>query len=178
MPHDTAQPAGEQFARLLMKHQPRVYAYVRSMVYIATDADDILQDVAMVAWKRFEDYDTDRPFDLWLFGIARNRVRNYYRAKKSDRLRFSSATLDLLERDAADPSRQVEQSQAALEVCIGKLPDRDNDLIRKRYVPGATNRSVAQELGWTDSKISRHLSRVYAVLLLCIRRRVAEGESA
>lgn len=159
-----------------MKHQPRVYAYVRSMVFIATDADDILQDVAMAAWKGFESYDADRPFDLWLFGIARHRVHTYFRAKKNDRLCFSGQTLDLIDQDAVDPARRVEGTQQALESCIGKLPDRDHDLIRKRYVKGATNRSVAKELGWTDSKISRQLSRVYAALMLCIRRRLAEGE--
>ncbi|MFI4860768.1 MAG: sigma-70 family RNA polymerase sigma factor [Phycisphaerales bacterium JB063] len=178
MPELPAQPAGEQFARLLMKHQPRVYAYVRSMVFIATDADDILQDVAMVAWQRFDTYDPERPFDLWLFGIARNRVRTYFRTKKNDRLRFSDATLDLIERDAAGPARQAEQTQSALETCLGKLSQRDSDLVLRRFTQGATNRSVAHDLGWTDSKISRHLNRVYAVLMLCVRRRMAEGDLA
>lgn len=175
MPNPAPQPGGEHFARLLMKHQPRVYAYVRSMVFIATDADDILQDVAMVAWQKFDTYDPDRPFDLWLFGIARNRVRTYFRARKNDRLQFSAQTLELIDHDAVDPARQVESSQAALESCIGKLPDRDHDLIRQRYLKGATNRSVAKQLGWTDSKISRNLSRIYAALMLCIRRRLDEG---
>ena len=178
MPDSAPQSDGEHFARLLMKHQPRVYAYVRSMVFIATDADDILQDVAMTAWQKFETYDPDRPFDLWLFGIARNRVRTYFRSKKNDRLQFSEATLDLIDHDAVDPARQVDSSQAALESCIGKLPDRDHDLIRQRYAKGATNRSVAKQLGWTDSKISRNLSRVYAVLMLCIRQQISEGEAS
>ena len=174
MSHDTDQSTdGTRFARLLIKHQPRVAVYVRSLIHIASDVEDILQDVATVGWQKFETYDPDRPFDAWLCGIARNTVLAYYRKKKKDRLQFSSETLDTLSWEAIDATKDVAQSQAALDVCLGKLSDGDHDLIRKRFAEGATSRSVATQIGWSDSKISRHLNRIYALLLQCVRRQIA-----
>ena len=164
---------GTKFARLLIKHQPRVAVYIRSLVYISSDVEDILQDVATIGWQKFETYDPSRPFDVWLCGIAHNIVRAYYRTKKRDRLQFHSDTLELLSRDAIEATQDVAQSQAALDICLGKLSDGDLDLIRKRFTDGATNRSVAGQMGWTDSKISRHLSRIYALLMQCIRHQMA-----
>ncbi|MBX2852998.1 MAG: sigma-70 family RNA polymerase sigma factor [Phycisphaeraceae bacterium] len=165
--------AGAAFAKLLIKHQPSVYVYVRSMVYFSPDVEDILQDVATVAWQKFETYDPDRPFDVWLCGIAHRIVLAYYRTKQKDRLRFSSETLELLSQDAIDSAQDASQSQEALDLCLSKLADTDHDLIRKRFANGATNRSVAAQMGWTDSKISRQLSRIYALLHQCIRRQLA-----
>jgi len=165
------------YARRLLASQPRLRAYVRSMVFNPGDVDDLLQDVATIGWERFADYDRERPFDRWLLGIARNRVLQYFEAQKKRPNCLSEQTLSQLEAVAFDASENASELQQALETCLGKLEREDHDLVSARYEPGATNRSVAKKLGVSESKISRGLNRIYAQLLLCIKRQ-GRGVSA
>jgi DNA-directed RNA polymerase specialized sigma subunit len=53
------------------------------------------------------------------------------------------------------------------------LPDKDRRIVKLRYQPGATNRTVAEEVGKSDSAISRSLNRIYGLLLNCIQAQVS-----
>lgn len=158
------------YARRLLASQPRLRAYVRSMVFNAGDVDDLLQDVATIGWERFADYDRARPFDSWLLGVARNRVLQYFEAQKKRPNALSSETLKQLEAVAFNASVQADELQEALEVCLTKLARPDYELIEQRYKAGATNRSIAKVQRVSESTISRALNRVYAQLLLCIKQ--------
>lgn len=168
MKESTHNPA--DYARRLLASQPRLRAYVRSMVFNAGDVDDLLQDVATIGWERFETYDPQRPFDSWLLGVARNRVLQYFEAQKKKPNVLSGQTLRELEAVAFNASENANQLQEALETCLTKLAKDDYELVSIRYQPGSTNRSVAKRLALSESKVCRSLNRIYAQLLLCIKR--------
>lgn len=167
MTDSTNNPA--DYARRLLASQPRLRAYVRSMVFNSGDVDDLLQDVATIGWEKFATYDADRPFDAWLLGVARNRVLQYFETQKKRPAALSEETLHQLEGIAFNASEQADELQDALEICLAKLARPDHDLVSQRYETGATNRSVAKKLDISESKISRSLNRIYAQLLLCIK---------
>ena len=157
------------YARRLLASQPRLRAYVRSMVFNAGDVDDLLQDVATIGWEKFATFDAARPFDAWLLGVARNRVLQYFETQKKRPSALSDETLKQLEAVAYQTSEHASDLRDALENCLGKLAREDHDLVSRRYETGQTNRSVAKQLDVSESKISRALNRVYAQLLLCIK---------
>ena len=157
------------YARRLLASQPRLRAYVRSMVFNPGDVDDLLQDVATIGWEKFAEYDRDRTFDSWLLGVARYRVLQYFETQKKRPNALSEQTLKELESVAFNASENANELQEALERCLTKLAKDDYDLVSKRYESGATNRSVAKKLDLSESKISRSLNRIYAQLLLCIK---------
>lgn len=167
MRESTENPA--DYARRLLASQPRLRAYVRSMVFNAGDVDDILQDVATIGWERFADYDRDRPFDSWLLGVARNRALQYFESQRKRPNALSDETLKQLEGVAFNASEQAGELQEALDGCLGKLSRDDHELVSLRYETGQNNRSVAKKLDVSESKISRSLNRIYARLLLCIK---------
>ena len=61
----------EQFVRLLKRHERRLNAYVVSLVHNWVDAEDILQEVAVDLWRRFDAYD---PAATSAPGLARLRT--------------------------------------------------------------------------------------------------------
>ncbi|MFK7790210.1 MAG: sigma-70 family RNA polymerase sigma factor [Phycisphaeraceae bacterium] len=164
---NTNNPA--DYARRLLASQPRLRAYVRSMVFNAGDVDDLLQDVATIGWEKFATYDPQRPFDAWLLGVARNRVLQYFQTQKKRHNSLSAETLHQLEGIAYADSEKTNELQDALEICLGKLARNDLNLVSLRYETTATNRSVAKHLEMSESKVSRALNRIYAQLLLCIK---------
>jgi len=158
------------YARRLLATQPRLRAYVRSMVFNSGDVDDILQDVATIGWQRFATYDAARPFDAWLLGVARNLVFQYFDKQKNRSVLLSDEALQQLDAVAFDASGKANQLQDALETCLGKLAKDDYELVSLRYEGDTNNRVIAKQLKVSESKISRTLNRIYAQLLLCIKQ--------
>jgi RNA polymerase sigma-70 factor (ECF subfamily) len=166
-------PDHESFMRLWVGHQSRVYAYIRALVLSRADAEDILQEVAVVLWRKFDQFEPGTRFDQWAYRVARNQVLYYRQKRQRDRLVFGQDLLDRIadEMAAAHPAR--EGYLDALESCLDGLGADDRELVRRRHDPGATNRSLSQALGRSESAISRALSRIYLALLQCVRGNMA-----
>ena len=156
----------ETFRRHWVKWQPAIYGYIRTVVLCRADAEDVLQDVAEILWRKIDDYQEGTRFDQWAYRVARNVLLNYQKKAKRQRLCFSDELTRQLV-DETDPTESRAELDA-LEACIGKLPDDQRALVRKRYLPEATNRSVAVETGRSESSISRALSRIHQALARCV----------
>lgn len=166
----------ETFRRHWVTWQPAIYGYIRTVVFRRTDAEDVLQDVAEILWRKIDEYQEGTRFDQWAYRVARNVMLNYQKKAKRQRLCFS----DEITRQLADESASVESRAEleALESCIAKLPDGQRDLVRKRYMPGATNRSVAVETGRSESTVSRTLGRIHRALTRCVYLTLGESVPA
>src|SRR5690606_7155690 len=62
----------EQLARLWTESQPIVASYIISLVPNFHQAEDVLQQVAVILVREFDKYDLNRPFLPWAMGIAKN----------------------------------------------------------------------------------------------------------
>lgn len=159
--------------RLFLTCEPRIFAFIRSLVFSRADADDVLQETALVLWEKFDQFEPGTRFDRWAFRIAHFQVMYHRQKKARDRLRFSDALVEQLGADMMAESQQLEASQAALAHCLETLPAPDHQLIRERYRGETTNRDLARESGRSESAISRALNRIYMKLLLCIEGTLA-----
>lgn len=155
--------------------QPRIYAYIRTVVFNRSDAEDLLQEVASVLWRKIADFEPGTRFDQWAFSVARNKVLNFQKKKARERVRFSDAFEAVMAEEAAAASGQSADLLDALESCVEKLPAHHRDLLRRRYEPQATSRSVAQALGRSEATISRTLNRIYGLLMSCIDASATAG---
>ncbi|MEM9281677.1 MAG: sigma-70 family RNA polymerase sigma factor [Verrucomicrobiota bacterium] len=160
----------DEFMQLFLEHQPRIYGYVRSLLFQKADADDVMQETASVLWRKFDEYEKGTHFDRWAFRVAFHQVRAFRqkRARESKRIQFSDDVLDLLSEDVKPLLDSTEEMAAALERCLRKLPSQDRKMIAWRFDEGGTNRKVAQRIGKSESVVSRHLSKVYESLMRCI----------
>ena len=159
----------EQFMALFLRHQARVYSYIRSMVLHRADAQEIMQEVALVLWRRFDEFEPGSHFDRWACRVAFHQVRYFFQKKHRHGLVFSSELMETIADDAAAVGRNLDPFRDALEECVGQLPPHDRDLLHRRYKEDATNRTVARDVGRSESAVSRALSRIYESLLHCIQ---------
>ena len=167
--------AQESFRRQWIRWEPCIYGYIRSLVFCRADAEDLLQDVAEILWRKIDQFKEGTRFDQWAYSVARNVVLNYQKKAKRRRVSFSEQMTRQLADEAADAAAETRKELDALKSCVGKLPQKHRELIRRRYAPGATNRSVAAQTGRSESAISRALSRIHRALVRCVY--LALGES-
>ncbi|MEA4824164.1 MAG: RNA polymerase sigma factor [Clostridiaceae bacterium] len=71
----------EPFEDLLSAHRGTLERFVRYRLPSQTDADDVLQEVYMTAYRKFDTLKSTALFKAWIISIARNKCRDYFREK-------------------------------------------------------------------------------------------------
>lgn len=166
-----------QATRLWTLAQPRVSAFVSSIVHNFRDRDDVLQDIAVAAVESFDSYDSNRPFSAWVMGVARNQIGLYLRKHKRERQVFGESTMDSIEAAFAsieEPPRQLDH----LNECINKLDERSRGLCKLRYEQDLKPAAIGDLVGMSANAVAKAMQRIRDSLRLCIERKAAGGEPA
>jgi len=142
------------FADIYDRWYSRVYNYVRYRVRRPEAADDVTARVFEAALDNLGSYDPARaPVQVWLFGIARNAVTDWFREAG----RRAEVALDGREPDSGEVpaglalERREEAEQ--LLAAVSSLDARSRDLIALKFSSGMTNRDIAQVTGLGESNI-------------------------
>lgn len=158
------------FARLLVQAQPRLTLYVRSLVFNKSDVDDLVQDVAAKAFERLGTYDPARPFEAWLITLARYEVLSYFKSRKRDRLVFDECVAEKVADTMQTMSDRNELfTLEVLERCLTRVRPDDRELLRQRFDLNKTGEAIAEALKVSGATVSRRLSKLYSVLLVCVK---------
>ncbi len=159
------------FAAIYDHYYPRVYTYVRYRVSEAEAAEDLTAQIFERVLTRIRDYRPERsPFGAWLFAIARNVVNDHLRARR----RHPWLPLEALAQHAsADPLPEAEvarrEALAGLLAALGKLSEREREIIALKFVAGLTNRLIAEMLQLGEKNVSVILYRAVQRLRLLLK---------
>lgn len=163
--------------RLWTAHQPAVANYVHALVRDRAAAEDMLQETALLIFRRFAEYDAQRPFVAWALGIARFKVMGLRRDAARSLLLFDEETLAHFTETWAEQSAGQSERRAALESCIDKLADHARRVVRLRYFEDLSAEQIARKLGGNGAAIRVTLQRIRTQLRDCIKRKIRlEGE--
>jgi RNA polymerase sigma-70 factor (ECF subfamily) len=170
------QQASEQLAWLWTESQPIVAAFILSAVPDFHQAEDVLQQVAVVLVREFEKFDTSRPFLPWALGIARNLVLKSRRdsARRSKHL-LDEAVLDRIQETFHENEDSLLAIRKTLRNCLSKQPQKVMELLQWRYAHDLKPREAATRMGITSGAVRAMLHRAREALRKCIRR---ESEGA
>lgn len=168
----------QRFLRALTAHEPAVRAYVRRLVPSRADADDVMQEVAIVLWDKFGDFREGAEFRPWAFSIARYKVLSWLRDKGRDRLVLSEEVVDLMAEETALDETRLERQRRALEACTQKLEPDQRQLLMQAYQPQARIQNIATTSGRTVAGFYQWLHRVRRLLQDCVQRELAKEEAS
>src|SRR5918998_3833807 len=71
-----------KFTELTMEHMPSLYTAALRMTRSPADAEDLVQDTYLKAYRAFETFQEGTNLKAWLYRILTNTFINSYRAKK------------------------------------------------------------------------------------------------
>ncbi|MES2982803.1 MAG: sigma-70 family RNA polymerase sigma factor [Verrucomicrobiota bacterium] len=167
----------EHFIRLWLANQSSVVNYVHSLVRDRSAAEDLLQEIALHTFRRFEEYDVSRPFVAWALGVARFKVLSFQRDASRCRLVFDEESMEKFTETWIEQSTGQSERAAALETCIDKLADHSRSLLQLRYVGDLTSDQIALKIGSKGTAVRVALQRIRNQLRECVERKIRmEGE--
>lgn len=163
-------PRHDLFLRLFTANEPALRAFVRSLVPTLADANDVMQEVALVLWRKFGEYNTGEDFRRWAFGVARFKVLAWHRDRSRDRHVFGEEITEFLANEATERADRFEAQREALRLCLEKLPVEQRRLMDSVYASGASVANLAARSGQTVMALYKKLHRIRMALVECTRR--------
>lgn len=153
--------------------QRTVAAFVRSLVPDFHASEEVLQRVAVTLVRKYEQYDSRRPFVAWALGVAKLEAVMYLRQRGTERLVFDDALVERLaeshQRAAQDPSPMPQ----FVDECIEELDGRARQAIQLRYSGDLRTAQIASEMRLSDGAVRMLLSRARTLLRKCVEMRTA-----
>jgi RNA polymerase sigma-70 factor (ECF subfamily) len=168
----------EAFVRLLVESEPRMLAYLRGLLPTWHDVEEVAQEASLVAWRKFAQFEPGTNFCGWLLTIARFEALKHRRSVARSPLVFSDEVWELLAGTEGDDVEPVTIRREALEVCLGKLPPAQRQLILQAHAPGVKLRQLAAQAGRSEQAFYKTMQRLRSSLLDCITRTLAREEPA
>jgi RNA polymerase sigma-70 factor (ECF subfamily) len=173
IPISTHGDPGQDFVALFLAHQPRIYAFIVSLVPNRSDADDLLQETGLTLYQKFPTFQPGTDFVAWACRIAQYKILDFGKRRGRDRLKFSTEILELIADEHLQRSEEVKSRLTALDGCLAKLPARDRELLAHCYRSKMTIKAVAESLGRPIDTIYKGLRRIRTLLYDCIQRSLA-----
>jgi RNA polymerase sigma-70 factor, ECF subfamily len=163
----------DEFVQLFTKWQRRLFLFILAQVPELANAEEILQETNLVVWRKSHMYRPGTNFFAWSCRIAVLEVLKHRERSRRRGISLSEGLLELIARDAEVNVDSLEERRRALLSCLSRLAPADRELVRRRYAPGESGKSVAKNLGRPANSVYQSLSRIRRTLLECIKRRLA-----
>lgn len=168
----------EAFVELFARYEGDLRAFARSLMPTWHDADEVVQQVALVAWRKFDQFDPSTSFIKWICVIARFEALAYRRKMARDKLVFREDLMAQLAEEAAEETEDRKMENAALEGCLKKLPTEQREFVTLAYTPGITTKELAEQAGVKPGSFYMRLNRIRKTLLDCVETTMAQEGTA
>jgi RNA polymerase sigma-70 factor len=173
---DSSDPDREEFARQFSRNARRIYGFIMTLVFNYHDAEEVFQNTSVVLWNKFADFQPGSDFFAWASRVAYYEVLSLMKSRRRSRT-FSDEALELLASEAVALSDRSSERYEALEECLGHLPSDDRRLLQERYYYQRVPKEIAAAQSRSIHSVYRALSRIHNLLLDCVQRNMAVGES-
>ena len=145
--------------------------FIISLTSCRTTSDDLLQETSMTLWKKREEFEEGTNFKAWAFQTAFNLVRNYRRKNAGNPVQsLPSEKIMSMIRDQYIQAESIWEAESKfLPECLQQLPEKQQQLITRRYVGKVSLQTLAPEWELSPNALSQLLFRIKKALKKCVQ---------
>ena len=163
----------EAFEMIIRTHSRTLFAIAYGILQNREEAEDVVQDALVKAWKtRWRVRDPEK-FPAWLATIARHRAHDIFRKRRTVPL---STALD----EVIEPSSVAEPNGSELDQqlrsALAALPELHRAALTLRYFEEMDYRSIENILGLSNGALRGILGRALASMRKQLRPALASLE--
>ncbi len=159
----------EEFSRLVDLYSSKIYRLATKMLNQQEDAEDVLQETFLKAYRGLKSFDGRSKLSTWLFRIATNEALMVLRRKHPDFVSIDEPVET--EEGEQEPIQIVdwcclpenellsEESRSRLDAAAQKLPESLRVVFLLRDMNDLSTHETAEILGLTDTAVKTRLSR-------------------
>lgn len=152
------------FGKLAHKYKDRLYNFIYRMIPEEQEAQDILQETFLRAYKERKRYQPDFAFSTWLYTIATNLVRSEYRKRK--RWKFISMGIGSQDDEMSIPAKITKDLNLMpyIEKALDKLGQEYRTAFILRDIQQLPYEEIAQIMKVPVGTVKSRLNRARALM--------------
>ena len=133
---------------------------VRHIVLTHEDANDVLQNVFLKAWKNLETFQGKSSLSTWLYRIAVNESLDFLRKRKQEGMASEIENAGVANQLLADNYFDGDETQAQLQEAVSKLPEVQRTVFTMKYFEDMKYSEISKILNTSEGalKASYHLA--------------------
>jgi RNA polymerase sigma-70 factor (ECF subfamily) len=159
----------QEFARLVDAYSGNIYRLAIKMLNQQQDAEDVLQETFLKAYRGIKSFDGRSKISTWLFRIATNEALMVIRRKHPDIVSIDEPVET--EEGEQEPLQIIdwcclpeeellsEETKEKLDAAVQKLPERLRVVFLLRDINDLSTHETSEILGLTDTAVKTRLSR-------------------
>lgn len=138
----------EVYNEIVERYEKKLFSYIYRLVGNKEEAEDILQNVFVKAYRNIKSFDMGRKFSSWIYRIAHNEAINFL--KRRNKRKFISWEDIVTSKDKIETKSEErspidlwirEESRLEVQKALGQLPEKYQKVLMLRYF---SDKSYAQ----------------------------------
>ncbi len=129
------------FTILVREYQRPLYGHIRRMVGSHQNADDVLQNTFMKAWRFIDDFKEESSLFTWLYRIATNEALSFLRKQKKHEIETGEITE--IHTNTTD-GYSGEEITRKLEAALKTLPAKQRQVFDLKYFSELKYEEIAE----------------------------------
>jgi len=167
----------EAFRLIIREYKSQAYSIAFRIMRNAEDAEEVVQDSFLRAYKKIHQFKGDSKFASWFLKIVYNQSLTKVKKKRIDTLEINEEidTYDRQNNFNLDGWNMImqEEKEKYVRQALNKLPDDDALVLSLYYLSGNSIPEICEITGWTlsNAKVKLHRARqkVYASLFSILK---------
>lgn len=160
------QGAIDVFGVIIDRYQGKLLAYLYRLIGNYDEAQDLLQNVFIKAFRNIKSFDTERKFSSWIYRIAHNEAVNHLKRKSLRRLISwedivnTKDNLLVSEKErGADAVWLVKEDMGEVDRAINRLPVKYKQVLILRYYSERSYEEISEILQKPINTVGTLISR-------------------
>lgn len=150
----------DEFICLLTQHRNVLERFVRFRVSNSFDADDIIQETCINAYRSFSSLKDTALFKSWIISIARNKCNDYFRQLAKN----MEIPIDEITEGHPPYGRMGVTASSPVEETLQKLGDKDKQVLYLYYFREYTQNEIARRIGIPLGTVKSRLHTARSIL--------------
>jgi RNA polymerase sigma-70 factor, ECF subfamily len=147
------------FDAIVATHHEEIFRYLRRVVGPGGDAEDLSQETFLRAYRAFPSLPPEANVRAWLFAIAANLTKNFFRSESRRRRAYGEVAIAVRTALPAAPEAALvsREAGALVEGIISRLPLKQRLAFVARKIHGLEYDDIGQSLNCSAESARAHV---------------------
>jgi RNA polymerase sigma-70 factor (ECF subfamily) len=165
----------EIYDEIVKRYEKKLFSYIYRLVGNKEEAEDILQNVFVKAYRNIRTFDIERKFSSWIYRIAHNEAINFL--KKKNKKKFISWEDIVTSKDKIETKSEERspidvwiRKESAIEVkkAMERLPEKYRKVLMLRYFSEKSYEEIGKTLKSPVNTVGTLINRAKKKLMAII----------
>jgi RNA polymerase sigma-70 factor (family 1) len=148
----------DAFNQLFYTYSSKLYRFAYGYFKTKEDSEEMVQEIFSKIWNKRAEIKEDYQFRSYLFSIAFNYIKKYFRSKALINKYIESNSLVNIKTEETDEQVEYASLKRRVDQLVGQMPEKRKAVFIKSRFEGKSTKDISTEMNISQSTVENHLN--------------------